>query len=236
MAKRIVLIQGHPDPRGNRFGHALAAAYAQGAAEAEHEVKAIAVAGLDFPLVRSKEDWESGAPPDVIRQAQGTIAWAEHLVIFYPLWLGSLPALLKAFLEQVLRPGFAVAPLAGGKRWQKLLAGKTARIVVTMGMPAWFYRWYFGAHSLKSLERNILGLCGIGPIQESLIGMVEAMSNAKREQWLETGWGVQAGRIDDDWAAAGKAELRVLMVSALPACRHVCAPYPSHHEITRRFW
>ena len=53
-----------------------------------------------------------------------------------------------------------------------------------MGMPAFVYRWYFGAHSLKSLERNILKFCGIGPIRESLVGTVEAASGAGREKWL----------------------------------------------------
>ena len=82
-----------------------------------------------------------------------------------------MPALLKAFFEQVLRPGFAIRKeisLSGG-----LLKGKSARIVVTMGMPAFIYRWFFGAHSLKSLERNILKFVGIKPIAETLIGNVE---------------------------------------------------------------
>jgi putative NADPH-quinone reductase len=68
--------------------------------------------------------------------------------------------------------------------WKKLLKGKSARIVVTMGMPAFFYRWYFRAHSLKSLERNILAFCGIAPIKTSLIGMVDGGDGAKREKWL----------------------------------------------------
>jgi putative NADPH-quinone reductase len=184
MARRITIVQGHPDARGNRFGHALAAAYAHGAEAAGHEVMVIDVAQLEFPLVRSKEDWESGTPPETIRQAQQAIGWAEHLVILYPLWLGTMPALLKAFLEQVFRPGFAIPKPDAGERWKKLLTGKTARIVITMGMPAFFDRWYFRAHSLKSLERNILGFCGVGLITESLIGMIEAPDKAKRERWL----------------------------------------------------
>ena len=185
MAKHVVVIQGHPDPRGNHFGHALAKAYAQGAAEAGHEVRTIDVASTDFPLVRSKDDWEHGTPPEAIREAQRTIAWAQHLVIFYPLWLGTMPALMKAFLEQVLRPDFAIGKSEEGKMWKKLLIGKSARIVVTMGMPALVYRWYFRAHGLKSLERNILGFCGIGPIRATLIGMVESPNKARREKWLE---------------------------------------------------
>ena len=141
-------------------------------------------AALQFPLLHSKEEWETGEPPDAIRDAERTIGWADHLVFFYPLWLGSMPALLKGFLEQVFRPEFAIAKPETGKMWKKLLTGKSARIVVTMGMPAFVYRWYFRAHSLKSLERNILGFSGIGPIKASLFGLIEASSNATREKWL----------------------------------------------------
>lgn len=185
MPSRILVIQGHPDPDPGRFCRALAAAYAEGAEQAGHEVKRLDVANLDFPLLRTKEDFESCAPPQAIRQAQEAIAWAEHLLIVYPLWLGSMPALLKAFFEQVFRPGFATAGDAASGTWQKLLKGRSARIVVTMGMPALVYRWYFRAHSLKSLERNVLAFCGIGPIRESLIGMVEAKGDARRRRDLE---------------------------------------------------
>jgi putative NADPH-quinone reductase len=182
MGKRIVIIQGHPDPRGGRFCHALAAAYKSGAEEAGHQVRSIDVAAADFPVLHTKEDWESGSPNDATRQAQESIAWAQHLVIVYPLWLGTLPALLKAFFEQAFRPGFALA--RSGRGFGGLLSGKSARIVVTMGMPALVYRWYFGAHSLKSFERNVLRFCGVGPIRETLIGRVEAKP-AVRERWLE---------------------------------------------------
>ena len=98
MSKHIAIIQGHPDSHGNHYLHALADAYAKSAKEAGHEINLIRVATLDFPLLQSKEDFERGTPPEVIQQAQKTIAWADHLVIFYPLWLGSMPALLKGFL------------------------------------------------------------------------------------------------------------------------------------------
>lgn len=184
MARRITIIQGHPDPHHNHFGYALEEAYAKGAEQARHEVKRIEVAELDFPLLRTKEEFETETPPDSIRQAQDAIRWAEHLVVIFPLWHGMMPALLKAFFEQVFRPGFALASETG-KMPKKLLTGRTARIVVTMGMPAFLYRWYFGAHGVKSLKRSILKFSGVGPIKDSLIGMVEAMDGAKREQWLE---------------------------------------------------
>jgi putative NADPH-quinone reductase len=95
-----------------------------------------------------------------------------------------MPASLKAFFEQVLRPGFAFGASAANRLPRKLLKGKSARIVVTMGMPTLFYRWYFRAHSLKSLERNILAFCGIDPIRASVVGMVDGMSDATRKRWL----------------------------------------------------
>lgn len=185
MTRHVAIIQGHPDPSEKHFGHALMDAYAQGAAEAGHEIKHIKVAELDFPLLRTKEDWEIDTPLPVIRHCQEAIAWADHLVIVYPLWLGTMPAVFKAFLEQVLRPGFAIGKAGSGKMGEKLLTGRSARIVVTMGMPTFFYRWYFHSHSLKNLERNILAFCGIGPIKTSLVGMIEGQDDSVREKWLE---------------------------------------------------
>ncbi len=186
MAKRITIIQGNPDAQTRHFGHALADEYAKGAEDGGHEVRRIEIATLDFPLLRTKEEFEKGAVPDSIRRAQEAISWANHLVIFYPLWLGTTPALLQGFFEQVFRYGFAAVKSEAGLMPKKLLKGRSARIVVTMGMPAFFYKWFFRAHSLKSLERNILGFSGIGPIKASLIGMVDGMSDKQRAGWLDT--------------------------------------------------
>ncbi len=184
MSKRIVVIDGHPDPARERFCHALAGAYADAAEAAGHQVRRITVADLDVPVLRNAQDWAKGTATSDVRNAQEAIAWAEHLVILYPLWLGSMPALLKAFFEQVFRPGFALKE-EKGKGWPVgLFAGKSARVVVTMGMPALIYRLFFLSHSLKSLERNILRFSGIKPIRESVIGSVES-SAAHREKWLQ---------------------------------------------------
>jgi putative NADPH-quinone reductase len=184
MARRIVIIQGHPDAGARHLCHALSDAYAAGAEDAGHEVRRIDVAALDFPWLRTKQDFEQGALPAPLKSGQESLGGADHLVIVYPLWLGTMPAVLKAYLEQVFRPGFAFEPARPGRPWAKRLKGKSARIVITMGMPALVYRWYFGAHSLKSLERNILGFSGIGPIRESLFGMVEAVGDSRRQRWL----------------------------------------------------
>lgn len=181
---RIAIIQGHPDPVGNHLCHALGEAYAKGATDAGHDVSTVNVAHLDFPLLHSQNDWHLGkeSTPPGLHEAQQTCVDADHFVLIYPLWLGTMPALLKGFLEQVFRPGIA---LSYGEGFPKaLLKGKSARIVVTMGMPALAYRYYFRAHSLKNLQRNILGFVGIGPIRSTLFGMVEAVSDKKRAAWF----------------------------------------------------
>jgi putative NADPH-quinone reductase len=182
MSSRITIIQGHPDASQPHFGHALADSYAAGAASGGHEVRRIEVSRLGLPLLASRAEWESGDIPDAVRACQEDIGWCRHLLIVYPLWLGDMPAALKAFFEQVFRPGFAVS--AGAGTGKKLLKGRTARIVVTMGMPGLVYRWYFGAHSLKSLERNILGFCGIGPVRETVMGRIESGGEARHRKLL----------------------------------------------------
>ncbi len=181
----IVIIQGHPDPAGGHFCHALAVAYQEAAEAAGHQVRHIDVAGLDFPWLRNATDFESGDPPPAIRQAQQAIEAADHLVFLYPLWLGDMPAILKAFLEQTFRPGFVTEPGQDmGSFGPRRLKGRSARLIVTMGMPALFYRLIYRAHSVKSFRRNILRFCGFKPVRTTLISA--SMGGDKgRAQWLE---------------------------------------------------
>jgi putative NADPH-quinone reductase len=184
MGKRILLIQGHPDPCTDHLCHALADAYAAGAVGAGHILRHITVAQLDFPLLRSQHEWEEGAVPDALRASQDDIHWAQHLVLFFPLWLGDMPALFKGFLEQVARPGFAFAGNRQNPFGKRPLAGRSARVVVTMGMPSLLYRLYFRAHSIKSLRRNILSFVGIKPVRETFIGMVGDAKPELVAQWV----------------------------------------------------
>ena len=186
MTQRILIIDGHPDPAPGHLVHALADSYGQGADEAGHAVTRVTVAELDFPLLRRAEDFQDGTPPPDIRAAMDALENADHVVLFYPLWLGTLPALTKGFLEQLLRPGVAFTKDDGEGGFPKgRLKGKSARVVVTMGMPGWAYRWWFGAHSLKSLERNILKFVGMTPVRSTVLGMADAPDARRHEAWLK---------------------------------------------------
>lgn len=183
MGRKIAILQGHPSQSGNHYCHALADTYAEAARDAGHSIRRIEVTQLDFPVLREPDDFRNGVPPDDILKSQETISWADHLFVIYPLWHGTMPALLKAYVEQVFRYGYAMDRRPNGLP-VKLLKGRSARLVITMGMPALIYRFYYGAHSLRSLERNILGMSGIAPIRSSLIGSVESHSNSHRRKWL----------------------------------------------------
>lgn len=100
MAKHVTIILGHPDAAEERFCRVFAGTYAQSARAAGHTVDVIDVAGIVFPLLRSKAAYERGEIPAVLEPAQDSIRKADHLVLVFPLWLGDLPALLKGFLDR----------------------------------------------------------------------------------------------------------------------------------------
>ncbi|MBX3611928.1 MAG: NAD(P)H-dependent oxidoreductase [Hydrogenophaga sp.] len=179
---RVLIIEGHPDPQA-RLNRALADAYAEGANEGGWDVRRVRIAELDIPMLRSADEWTHGPVPPALKPVQDDLQWAHHLVLFFPLWLGDMPALVKAFLEQVARPGFAVPEDRSTLLAPKPLAGRSARVVVTMGMPAALYRWFYRAHSVKALERNVLGFVGFAPVNETLIGSVDNLGDAGVARW-----------------------------------------------------
>jgi putative NADPH-quinone reductase len=182
-AQKILIVQGHPDGGHRHLGHALADAYAVGAEAAGHEVRRLDIAHLAFEAIATQEEFERGTPPPDIAAAQDAIRWANHVVMLFPLWLGTVPARTKAFLEHVMRPHVAFAYSPRGFP-RKLLKGRSARLVVTMGMPALLYRWYFGAFGVRGIERNILSFVGFDPVRTTLLGGVGQASARRRAAWL----------------------------------------------------
>ena len=183
MSRSIVVIQGHPNPDPARLCRALANAYVKGARDAGHTVSEIDIATLDFPILRTATEF-AGPVSETLRSAFETIKAADHIVLVFPLWLGTLPALTKAFFEQVAHRNVAFEDSKDGGWPKGALSGRSARIVVTMGMPAFIYRFWFLAHGLRGFERNVLALIGIKPIRETLFGMVEGVSAETRESWI----------------------------------------------------
>jgi putative NADPH-quinone reductase len=181
MSKSILVINGHPDPRPERFCAALAQAYADGARAAGHQVRALTVGDLDFPLIRSREAFEA-EPPAAVREAQALFLWARHVVLVHPLWLGAAPAHLCAFFEQAFRQGFAL-PAAGEAVGPGKLAGRSARLIVTMNMPGALYASLFGEFGVRAMKRGVLGMAGMKPIEHTYVGKVDGPP-AVRHDWL----------------------------------------------------
>lgn len=183
LPRHILIIEAHPDGHDRHLCGALADAYATGAANAGLMLRRLDIAKLDFPLLRSRDEFENEMIPEGLGIAVEAIQWAEHIVIIFPLWLGTMPALLKAFLEQVFRPGVAFEYRNRGFA-KRLLAGCSARLIVTMGMPAPVYRFWYGGHGVNGLRRSILNFSGVRPVRQTFFGMVEQMDEAERKRRL----------------------------------------------------
>jgi putative NADPH-quinone reductase len=171
VARTILVIDGHPDPEPKRFCHALARVYGDGAREAGAAVRTFRLADTDVPPLRSMAEFNVAPDDPTLLAVRADIEWADHLVFIFPLWLGSAPAKLRGLLEQIARGGF-VADI-GGKGGPGRLKGKSARLIVTMGMPAAIYRLMFNAHGVLSLKKSILGFAGVAPVGITLLGGIE---------------------------------------------------------------
>jgi putative NADPH-quinone reductase len=180
---RIAIVVGHA--RRDTYCEALGLAYKRGAEAGGHVAELFVLSRMDFdPILHEGFSKEQKLEPD-LQAAQDAIGRADHIVMVFPLWMGTLPAILKGFLERIFQPGFAVERDEGDTGYEPRLKGKSARVIMTMGMPALVYRWWYGAHALKMLKRNILGFVGIAPVRATIFGMVAIGSDAKRRRWLD---------------------------------------------------
>ena len=181
--KRILLINGHPDQES--FNFALAAAYKSGATAAGFEVRELVIRDLQFsPNLSFGYRQRCELEPDLLR-AQEWIKWADHLVWVYPVWWAGLPALLKGFLDRTFLPGFAFRKRENSVWWDKLLTGKSARIISTLDQPAWYYWLIYHAPSHRALKQCTLEFCGITPVRITSIGPVRLSKPSARDKWLK---------------------------------------------------
>ncbi|MEW6445127.1 MAG: NAD(P)H-dependent oxidoreductase [Pseudomonadota bacterium] len=178
---RILIILGHPDHE--TFCGALEDAYARGAGMAGAEVRRLNLGDLDFdPLLHQGYKVIQELEPD-LKHAQDAIRWAEHMVIVYPTWWGDMPALMKGFFDRALLPGFGYRFLSPW-RWQKLLKGRSARLIVTMDTPPILHWLLYGAPGVRLVKNAILGFCGVGPVRVSAFGPVRHVTDRQRANWI----------------------------------------------------
>ena len=182
MSKRILVILGHPNSAS--FCGALADAYVSGAEAAGSEVRRLTLGELSFdPVLHLGYGGHQELEPDLVA-SQEAILWAQHLVFVYPIWWGAMPALLKGFIDRTFLPGFAFKYRTGSALWDRLLAGRTAHLLVTMDSPPWYFRWVSRMPGHHQMKRTILEFCGVKPVAISDFGPVKGSSLEKRASWL----------------------------------------------------
>lgn len=179
--KKIFILLGHPN-NDDVFCKSLADAYEKGAKEAGHEVRRMNIGDMSFDSILHKgykviQSFE----PDIMT-FQENIKWCEHFVVVYPTWWTSMPALLKGLFDRAWISGFAFRFKPNGL-WDKLLLGRSARAITTMGAPAIIEYFSFG-NVTKTLSNNILRFAGFSPSRATWIGNAEKMKIEKRQKWL----------------------------------------------------
>ncbi|OMQ11554.1 NAD(P)H-dependent oxidoreductase [[Flexibacter] sp. ATCC 35103] len=181
--KKIVIINGHPNP--SSFNFAIAQSYLNGAIESKALVETITIAELQFnPNLKFGYTKRIELEPDLLESWE-KIKRADHLVWIHPIWWGGLPAITKGFIDRLFLPGMAFQHRENSVWWDKLLKGKTAHIITTLDQPSWYYRLFYARPSVNQLKKTVLEFCGIKPVKVSYIGIIKTADEKQREKWLK---------------------------------------------------
>jgi len=180
--KKILIINGHPDQES--FNFALSDAYKNGATKAGAEIKEIRIRDLNFnPNLEFGYRKRTALEPDLI-EAQKKLMWADHIVWIYPVWWGSVPAIMKGFLDRVLLPGFAFEKREDSVWWDKYFSKKTARLICTMDQPTWYYRLINRCPSHNAMKKLTLNFIGVKSVKITSIGPIRLSKEEFRQKWL----------------------------------------------------
>ncbi len=181
--KKVLIINGHPNPASFNFG--LADAYKAGAQQSGAIIDEIVVAKLNFnPNLAFGYQKRMELEPDLVA-AWEKIKQADHLVWIHPVWWGGLPAITKGFIDRLFLPGMAFSYRENSVFWNKLLKGKSSHIITTLDQPGWYYWLMFGKPSVNQLKKSVLNFCGISPVKTTYIGIVKTADAVKRKKWIE---------------------------------------------------
>lgn len=178
----ILVILGHP--QSDSLCASMARAYAEAAGQAGAQVRLLNVGQLAFDPRFLGYGAAQPLEPD-LQAAQADITWAHHLVWVYPIWWGAMPAVLKGFIDRVFLPGYAFKYRKDSPWWDRLLAGRTAELLVTMDSPPWYFRWVTRMPGHHQMKKAILEFCGIRPVKVHSFGPVRSASPVQLAQWVD---------------------------------------------------
>lgn len=184
MTTKILLILGHPSE--NSFCNALLEAYKTGAESKGTICKTIYISRLDFN-VNLPGGYKTGETTQLekdLATAQQLILWADHVVMAYPNWWDFMPAIAKGFIDRIFLPGFAFKNHPGKNFPEKLLKGRSIRLLVTMDTPKWWYYLIYRASQYQILKDIVFGYVGFYPVRFSTFGFIRKSTDRLRRDWL----------------------------------------------------
>jgi len=149
------------NPIEDSFSFAMANRYKELAVAQKYEVELIDLYRSKYQQPFFTYDKSSGAKTTPEKEYyQNKIAWADELIFVFPYWWGSMPAILKNFIDWNFSRGFAFEYV--NSRPKGLLTGKEVKIFTTTGAPSFFYK-ITGANSRlrKMFKKQIIEFCGM---------------------------------------------------------------------------
>ena len=176
----VYILLAHPNKQS--FNGKLADEYEKSAKLAGNDVRRQNLGDLDFDPILWKSVQE--LEPD-LKTAQDNILWCNHWVIIYPVWWGSVPALLKGFIDRTMQPGFAYRHHERGPFWDKLLKGRSAHLFATSDAPWWWLWLNYRNSDFNTMKRATLLYCGIKPVTHTRIDRVRFMNEVVRNQKIK---------------------------------------------------
>lgn len=183
MSKKILIILGHPDQ--NSLSGAIADHYETAASDVTHEVQRVNLGDLTFdPILRRGYREVQPLEPDLVA-LQEQITWADHLVIVYPNWWCTMPALLKGMFDRLWLPDFSFNFNKQTGRVEQRLKGKTARVFIISGTQSPFRTWWNYGDYTNEIQHGILGFAGV-KAAVTPFGPSDKVTDSLKTKWLLT--------------------------------------------------
>ncbi|MEK7638897.1 MAG: NAD(P)H-dependent oxidoreductase [Patescibacteria group bacterium] len=180
--KKIVVICGHPDV--NSFTGTILDRYQSAATGAGHEVKRFNLGELHFdPILHKGYKEIQPLEPDLVN-LQNAIRECNHLVVGYPNWWCTMPALLKGLFDRFWLPGFAFNFNKQTKKVEQHLKGKTGRVFVLSGTHSPFQTWWKFGDFTNEIQYGILDFAGI-KADVTTYGPCEKVNDTCRSGWIK---------------------------------------------------